>query len=609
VRPYFPSANIDVSDFRGTIFRFPLRTPEQWEQSILVSGSEMLQYSTLEWQLRLTNFNLAQQSLVLLKKLEKIDFQVRSNHDSAQNSGQFESKWKVYRQVGQQRPERADENSPVKNIMSSTRDIISERPRGSKMSSKRQSWSIVTAFIRDDALQPFPSRAKGMASRSAERLHDFIPDVAIATRHSFDDDQPPTYYNALPLPAPTGLPVCCHGQFETSSDRRSIRIDGESGEWNKFLAASCLPHLYFVLLEGLCRHERYYSYWPSSKHAENAISHTLQSAFWLKVRHCSKCLVYDGTNSACISEVVFDARKPLPIAFDPALQVVKTLRPFSMVIYEPVLNEGLLSEGDQLSDLNVLTPSFVRELLREPLAKHGYSSINDSSMKTIFNFVLEDGSFDQLIGCHVLRVGDGEILKVEALRQESDIVYIVDEEGYRLFEEAGHRMVKPACLDPKVILAWNPTDLNVRQLNGLGVDDFLRAHLSSQPLKHFSPSEKTWLSKVWKYVSAKKYIVTFYTTIPTLALSNDEYTFISKEAWDTLPIMPSHLTSSLRKISSKLNGLYILRRTNLDDINAMEKCNCEERFLECLRRLKRVDWIKEWLLAALMDTQLEVITS
>jgi hypothetical protein len=99
-----------------------------------------------------------------------------------------------------------------------------------------------------------------------------------------------------------------------------------------------------------------------------------------------------------------------------------------MVIYQPILNEGLLSAGDHLPDLNVLTPRFVRELLRSPHAKYGYSVINDSSMKTILNFVLEDGSFDHLIGCHILRVSDGEILKVEALREEADIIYIVEEE-------------------------------------------------------------------------------------------------------------------------------------------------------------------------------------
>jgi hypothetical protein len=170
-------------------------------------------------------------------------------------------------------------------------------------------------------------------------------------------------------------------------------------------------------------------------------------------------------------------------------------------------------------------------------------------------------------------------------------------------------MVKPACLDPEVILTWNPTDLNVRQLDGPGVDDFLGARLSSQLLKHYSPSENAWLSHVWRYVSAKKYIVTFYTTIPTLALSNDKYAFVSKEAWDTLPIMPSHLGSSLREICSKLSGMYILKSTNLEDINAMEKCNCEERLLECLRRLRISDFNKGVLLAKLTDAQLGVTTS
>ena len=99
----------------------------------------------------------------------------------------------------------------------------------------------------------------------------------------------------------------------------------------------------------------------------------------------------DKHHAVTISQTIFDGRafNSLGSGRDGAVvQAVRCLRPFSVVLFEPKLNAGLLRHSDDDNsrdgvDVNVLNPAFVRELLRESLAKSVLSCYDDAFMKEI----------------------------------------------------------------------------------------------------------------------------------------------------------------------------------------------------------------------------------
>jgi len=247
-------------------------------------------------------------------------------------------------------------------------------------------------------------------------------------------------------------------------------------------------------------------------------------------------------------------------------------------------------------------------LLSQPFAKDVLSSTQDDSLlKSLLNFIMETGSFERLIGCYVLKTANGDVLKVEGAAKKNAPVYVVDEEGFHLFEKVGERIIKPTTLGPNVIREWNSTDFNVRQLNGAAIDEFLHKRMSPAKEKTVSELDKAWLTDVWKYIFSREFSVTFYKNLPTLALSSDDYTFVSIEGFNTLPIMPSHVSPQLRGVCTKLGGIHVLKNTKLDAVIAVtSKWECEEHFLKCLERLG-VNNLSQTMVKKLNNDELMVI--
>ena len=206
----------------------------------------------------------ARRSLIMLKNICSIDFQVKMFRVAGKVMHQnTEKKWKVSSVVDGKKVE-SDDGNKFKQIESYTMNITIER--GPFV--KPEKWMVVTALIRDDVL-PQKLRQFALDERhiTTDRLDIVVPDVAIAAPINYENAST-LFYNSLPLETKCGLPVNLHGRFAISPDRRSIRTDNTGGQWNTFLASSCLSQLYFVFLEHLALSHysviNYYSFWPSS---------------------------------------------------------------------------------------------------------------------------------------------------------------------------------------------------------------------------------------------------------------------------------------------------------------------------------------------------------
>jgi hypothetical protein len=525
-----------------------------------------------------------------------------ADQSNEENDGRFRAQWKVVSNLEKiVTTDPTAQESLLQQIEVSSIVIDSNRwfP---KLSIEKAEWVVVTAFLSHEWLGT-PSAVRTMAitegllSPQGFRKAESIPDVGVAVQLSPNaSDLTNSFYSSLPLPAPTGLPISCHGHFAISSDRRSIRIDGASGEWNEFLAKSCLPQLYFVLLECLCtrNQDNYYSYWPSSTPTENTIIHKLQSSFWLNVPYTSRRVILSQNHQPfSMSQTILDGRILSSFGSEregPVVKLVRTLRPFSCVLYEPRLNNGLLdrSDGDQSldgNDVNVLNPSFVRELLRESLAENVLLTLDDLEVKDVLSFALDNGTLERLIGCSIWRLANKSIIKLEPA--PAKVAYVVDQEGFDLFETSGvDVLLRANAISAEILDNWTLGDeFNIRKLDGATIDVFMLSELPQHRIKIFKKRESERLAHVWRYIFRNDFTVTFYETRPALALKKENSKFVSLRGLDSLPIMGWDISPRLSEVCSKLK-ISILQESDLERVK--ELCGAwdkKERFLECLYRL------------------------
>jgi hypothetical protein len=563
--------------------------------------------------------------LVFLKNIRRLEFWWRGVSEEG-----FDLYWSVDCEMKDRWTEEvAEHNTPLENLRSQELLITYSKPTSSP-SPVVAKWVIVSGYIRRPALPrniPYGEKLKSGLPTTKE---EGIPDIAMATSESLTTFmQSGWYYNSLPMPASTGLPVHCHGQFSTTVDRRSLRIDGDSGQWNTFLAEQCLPYLYFFLLERLAIrpqwHSRYYSFWPAVR-ANETISYALQSEFWKKLPDCPRPIITTQQKNQCqVSEIIFDTREKRlwKAPSDPIAEFVKIMLPDSYIVYRPALNLALFT-SDRASterkvhpNLRQLTPLFVRTQLQLPEAATALAKFDDGAVRSIIDFTLEEGPADNLIGCYGLRTSSRAIQKFDRLQppNEEIVANIVDEIGFELFKNThGDSLIKPCFLSDKTSkILEQDQRLNIRRLGGRDIDRFVGQIIPNNEIMLLSAQTKKWLTKLWDYIFKMGFTVSFYKSRPTLPLLEPGETchFASLNGLKNQPIMPSQMPSDLRRLYLQIPGMFRLAPINLDAVSTFTaEWDCDERFLQCLGLIVREDTPKLTMLLRtnVHQTDLKVVS-
>lgn len=583
-----------------------MRKKQQYEQSPFTSLSSSHAYESLRSYLDLDYYDQAKRSLIMLKNIKNIEFQLRLfNYHSLESGTHQDSdlRWKVYSLCDNSKVySEKDDGKQFKHIESYTLNIVTQRLPSTPLST---TWMVVKAFIQNENFVPVPLRKFALEERlvaSGRSALQPVPDLAIAapiTGENVDS----LFYNSLPFEARCGFPVNFHSRFAISPDRRSLRTDSKGGEWNKFLAESCLPPIYFVFLERLAllchKAAKFYSFWPTlSGEVQSEISGYLHSAFWDQIRLCTRNIFVDAVKPpAPISQTIFDARAPSEdtTGDDSILLLIRRLRSSHVVVNTPIVLNGLSrSRSAEHPDVAFLTPAYVRNVLQEASAKEKLTrdAFNDSNLNAVVQFVLESRSIKDLEGCWCLRLGNDEMYKVQTWSQCilncAKIVHIIDKEGYKLFKDLEPGIfISPTVLDDKIANSLALTDtFNVRKFDGAVVDKLLKAKYSAGDVKTFTSDESEWISAIHKYVISHGFSVNHYQTIPTLPLSNKRNTFVSMAAWNRLPVMPPIEHPILCQICNSLEGLYILKSLNFAPLqNLPSAMSSAGRFLDCMYQL------------------------
>src|SRR5208282_4993353 len=113
--------------FEGTIFRFPIRNHQQCEQSPFASRSSSNGYDSLRNYMDTEYSDQARRSLIMLKNICSIDFQMKMFRVAGKVMHQnTEKKWKVSSVVDGKKVE-SDDGNKFKQIESYTMNITIER--------------------------------------------------------------------------------------------------------------------------------------------------------------------------------------------------------------------------------------------------------------------------------------------------------------------------------------------------------------------------------------------------------------------------------------------------------------------------------------------------
>jgi len=533
----------------------------------------------------------------MLKRVNNISFHLRYSTAIPERN----SVWSVSSTHSPAQKYTKNEVTPFSSVEFSSLDILLNRAG----SDHREKWIIHWGYVSAESIKPPQLRKLIVEERliaSEDRMKkDNIPDVAVAAKLSGSTQlREHHYYNSLPLPEKIGFPVSFHSRFAITPDRRTLRVDSD---WNKFLATSCIPTLYFVLLETLLCQPEYnfesYDHWPGTRNQKlHSLCHTIQTSFWTQLLNSRYELFSDSRGlRQPIDHTIFDLRSAdfRSDEYNSVLSLVQLLRPSQVITNAEKVWKGLLQNSDQLdiSTVAKLDSAYVQALLRQKSAKSILeSSVDDSGLRNILKFCLTSGKLEELDQCWALRLDDNSISQFQLLKTsnkgKTKIYYLVDKYGYNLLKG----LVPGSLINPDACPFQNSETselsalFNVQRLNGTAIDTIVRAKLGPDSIKTYENAEATWVRNIAGYTSSNSMAVEFYRTLPTIALSNRPNTFISLEACESLPILPPIMSVGLRKIADKL-GLYVLGNTHsYRPLAEMVRAwAIEERFVECLRRV------------------------
>jgi hypothetical protein len=424
--------------YEGTLFRLPLRTPEQAKRSRLSVHS----IGALEARQLLASFALmSNEMLLFLKHVETIELLEWKEGDVEPH---VIHRTRLVNAGSELRRSRSfmlealrggrEESGKIFDVVTKCdyeMELISEALEASNASSMRERWLI--------CCQLGGGRASRIASSPEMARMRLIPWGGVAALISSDPPKPSGWrqrgraYCFLPLPVHTGLPVSLNGYFELSTNRRDVwQGDGMAGDgalraqWNVALledvASTCYARLMQTASTKLGHGSRYDALWPN-KECSGLWSHALLASLSLFrnlpllhcaggvgswVSPCSAVLMMPDTSEG--DEAPVDPAHLLRLLQDEGIPAVRC---------EDAVARLLLSTG---CAENVASPAFVRSYYAHVgLRSKVISATPDArqSVLTLFRYcvrgIAKDGGYKSLLNCPFLPLANGQHAVIKAL--------------------------------------------------------------------------------------------------------------------------------------------------------------------------------------------------
>ena len=382
------------TNFQGTLFRLPLRTPVQ-AQSSEIRKQPFTESNINELLAEL--IQSGEEMLLFLKSVQEIHvYEIPANEDKRQEILKIITK--NHQQVAEARQKilKAIPDNP-ETLIKLCRDnptalvLVSYHHEIETISHERtvkSTWRVV-GIIRIDEGDELAKVIEAM-HQSREKVLPWVGAAARINFSSTDRNYQPVagkVYCFLPLPLEIGLPIHLNGFFNLNSSRDNLSSDsGQTGKdrpraiWNQLLVRHVLSHAYVNLIVDLVQDigqfqpEEFYKYWPLSqitvsKALEELHHFVIQLLYNKKV--VRSVVEHSVTNSESIVALISTRWiTPQEIKILPSKKcwedLVEPLGADNIDISDPHLPESILSAfKDASCQIETFTPNKLRQHLSE----------------------------------------------------------------------------------------------------------------------------------------------------------------------------------------------------------------------------------------------------
>ena len=382
------------TNFQGTLFRLPLRTPVQ-AQSSEIRKQPFTESNINELLAEL--IQSGEEMLLFLKSVQEIHvYEIPANEDKRQEILKIITK--NHQQVAEARQKilKAIPDNPetlVKLCRDNPTALVSvsyhhEIETISHERTVKSTWRVV-GIIRIDEGDELAKVIEAM-HQSREKVLPWAGAAARINFSSTDRNYQPVegkVYCFLPLPLEIGFPIHLNGFFNLNSSRDNLSSDsGQTGKdrpraiWNHLLVRHILSHAYVNLIVDLVQDigqfqpEDFYKYWPLSqitvsKALEELHRFVIQLLYNKKV--VRSVVEHSVTNSESIVALISTRWiTPQEIKILPSKKcwedLVEPLGADNIDISDPHLPESILSAfKDASCQIEAFTPNKLRQHLSE----------------------------------------------------------------------------------------------------------------------------------------------------------------------------------------------------------------------------------------------------
>ena len=576
------------SDFRGTLFRLPLRTSLQAQSSRL---SHQHHSKDEIFDLLCSFLDEAQLSLLFLKNVASIEV-------LQWESGEIEplSVWtcsihNMTKVLSERRgiiPSNVakSQQAAVKDQKLTFAHTESDYELQIEINANGSSKSDLLTWLVCTSCSGTDERAGRIACDPLNFHLRLVPWVGVAAMLSKNGENAGNVQGRsfcfLPLPSETGLPVHVNGYFELSSNRRDIwRGDDMAGEgkiraeWNRALLEDVVAPTYARMILRLAKsqlgtnHEWYYHQWPSVEslaepwaslarrfYAETAklpvLFSTVDGGRWVSPEQAR----YLGNDS----EFSEDVRAVLLVEEEPVVDV-----------------PDFLSKGFVLSKKSIcfVSPAWARHFCKtlrntESLIKNRTRAIR-LLQYCLSDLVLgsplgTDGAevYQQLVGLPIVPTMDGSLQRF-GRKSDKEQLFIGSEEDSKLLLKLGSQIID-LSLPNSVLDHFRSEALqgytNVKTLSALIISQLVArllpegwrglAEVQWKPDQREHPS-RDWVRLMWKYMVTNKAIKAFHgwpllpTTEGTLCMLSDS----ESKVIDGLSVLGERLRGLLSRLGCR----------------------------------------------------------
>ncbi|CAG8460344.1 12688_t:CDS:2 [Dentiscutata erythropus] len=543
--------------YKGTIFRYPLRTDKDAVESKISTKKYTVEQVEKMFDTFFKVDNIT--CLLFLKYIEKISF-----YELKEGSKIPELLYEI--ELINAEEIRETRTSFAKNIKDKRQSEVSYQMKFYQKSTKditeiKSEWQVINyiANINDEEYKKFNTNIRDCK---------FIPLVGLAARIDNISENKGRLHCFLPLPdIEEDFSISINGCFAVSKNRRNLEnsINKDlapddpllrKGEWNKYLFEDVIPiawKKFLCEMKNYVSFEQIYTFWPIPPIPTEGSSENLDKKRGLWAKLLQKVVnqldvdlkVFRGPLDylSINNGYFFDDDKFKKSKSPDLLKLLAKLK-FPVFVDIPKLIVDKLKESTLKDQMNFITPEKVCDLLKVTYM-HGDShvNINDTEKLLLSEYILGVKNVNKLYGLPLLPIKNKTFTTFKS-RSNNEFNYILSEEEYELIDKNFMEKIVDNTIEKEVLsklkdLVKENEDINLQNLPEIEFAEILNKNIMSYKVEDpvsiqeikIKKNQIEWIYKIWDHLQKNNKNLTYFLDVYLLPIDtskNDDFIVLRK---------------------------------------------------------------------------------